>query len=192
MPRKWKHRLHSDWSLVHDRYHCCSVEEEFKNFEYEHVVSNAFEVKKCMLYNWFIVFLPLWDYLKMQEKQDVLLYFPFYLNTGVHWIVRLSETHTCAKSETKSNNNGPLSVEFLSLLVPIWAKTWKKMLTKLCQTTSILACGLDKSWGHFSLYPERALFTVSLLRLKGDREKAKEKSLKMPKCIAEPWKNTTY
>lgn len=77
----------------------------------------------------------------MQEKQDVLLYFPFYPNTGVHWIARLFETHTCAKSERKSNNNGPLSVEFLSPLVPMQAKTWKKMLTKLCQTTSILACG---------------------------------------------------
>lgn len=138
------------------------------------------------------IFLPLWDYLKMQEKQDILLHFLFYPNTGVHWIASLSEIHTCAKSEMKSNNNGPLSVEFLSLLVPIWAKTWKKMLTKLCQTTSILACGLDKDWGHFSLYPERALFTASLLRLKGDREKAEEKSLKIPKCIAEPWKNTTY
>jgi len=28
-----------------------AVEEEFKNFEYEHALSNAYKVKKCMLYN---------------------------------------------------------------------------------------------------------------------------------------------
>lgn len=43
--------------------------EQFENFEYEHVLSDAHKLCKCMLYNW--GFLLLWGYFRVQEKQNV-------------------------------------------------------------------------------------------------------------------------